>query len=738
MRKFLLILGLFYVFSSPAITALAAEILAPPAPETCAILALTSQYIDTLSDSEFQQLGTQLTKQEFKEDLKNLCIGSMSLGGKWVRNISLTGSVTTSLATFPIRFVSKFGIGFFTRKATPNPGPGLGDYMGKTFSQAIWFSAYYQQALVVFFKANPWSIVSSTVVGMDLFLAQECSPQNPRREQIQKLCKIYAKIKRMAFEGTEAAEGPGVNAGNWALKFFDFRPDDTLNAGLCKTSPQHQIKIAKRAVERLALVFKKNSITDTKIQILAPQIHGCVSIHVSSSQAEKLKMKWIDGIVLRWNDKDPIELETVDDKTLSDDQKVCRYVHGLQVSRSMNREKKRSNDFQSVQAQINASRFAQLSLKSINTDPTLLQKDAGDEKGRNIVLVISPHGIYSDEEVNEAMKYYKSLMKTRKLLVKKMNYLVDKTTDYEDCLQKQESEEHHFDAKAFDETNNAIANLSVASRMIELKQFMKQFKKVKRAWLPGRRLKQHWELVEMNTIDDIRTMVSDPHVKNLVIVSHGDSNGKVIDSGFNELPSLAFEWISPELLSLSFFSCHSSETANTYTLEESFKTQASTHPVRFLGHVNSSSIFESQNEVPTLALSSFIHDLDLALNRAEKAEALAGKVLPKQPSSSVNTCQITLEAASISKGSLGLTLNDHWIGSLYPHSIKQETFTFPCSWKAKGKNSLYLQNFNLKEETSLMSDQFTITVGEKKYAPESVFKRKDQSLKGARFIWNEN
>jgi hypothetical protein len=141
-----------------------------------------------------------------------------------------------------------------------------------------------------------------------------------------------------------------------------------------------------------------------------------------------------------------------------------------------------------------------------------------------------------------------------------------------------------------------------------------------------------------------------------------------------------FKRVSPQLESLSLFSCHSEDAAEFYDLSNLLTHQTSFHPERLLFTVKPNHIYDKKNIAPISLLGGFIKSIDHTLHaqlhsQRPSQKARQAKALPPTP-----LCTLELNHVALTTGSISVLINQHIVGVLHPASPQDDAvFSFPCN-----------------------------------------------------------
>lgn len=755
---------------------------------TCAYSSLMISYLDELPDAEVRQMleteiatyekfiqdtektasrktknlqrrtlrdlriltQTPNAREKMKENLELPCRAGVSLGSVMLRTTGMTGTLLTTAITMPIRFVAKFGIGAYMRKGTPNRSVNYSTLTGNA-GGITQVSGIVQQVVKLGLGAgNPWTLARLTVFAIDIESADVCSKVNPLNKREVRFCKNYKLIKDNEFKVTEVGEKVGVQVGTTILHTFDFQSDERQNKKICEASVKKQYRVARRAQERLNYRLKNIGVTDYEIKFTPPEIEGCIALQIiTKNEEDEIKVAQsgsgiIDGLLYSVIAKENLEITPKEPKPDPvTDEEVCQAIHGTQVAFAANQAAISERKFTVMQMVLNPKRYASMGVDSVKMPEALVYREPLEEiaNKRSLIMILAPTP-GQKEEFDKIQGEFARISAQFKNRRKKLSKLM-KTKSFQACLEKQE--DLAFNYQEFKDLSDALSSMQVANRINEFKMFRKETRQAGKKLFVFKNLRMPWEVIEFSNLNDIRRALSSPNVANVIFVSHGESNGKIIDPRFNSLPASVFEWVSPSIQSVSFFSCHTHDAIVSYKLKDHLGSQATVHPIRYVGYVNTADFLEDSNQAPSTALSGFIEDLDKQLSLAQEGTRRAQSVgrASLKPAQPIALCTVQVDQAQVIKGSFAVKVNSKWAGVLYPETTAENTkFSFPCNWLKTSGNRVFLENISLTERSSLEIQAPAVRVlngtVEKTITPltENIRRRaEDQSISALSFIW---
>jgi hypothetical protein len=703
--------------------------------QICTYSALLKSVVAQLSDQEIKDAlastGTENGRYVLNQTFDAFCIQSQSLGGGVVRAGKLAATALTTLITAPIRFIAKFGVGIWTHTRTPERGDSYAELFGSTNTGVTQIIASTYEAYRVFLlAANPWLFAASMVTSIDTRAGVLCRNQNLKTPASQNFCNNYAAIKNGEFEFTEDGEKAGVWIGKRLLHTFDFRSDDVANARICEAGLEKQMRVAHRARDRLVDSLTDLKIADTDVEILPPEVNGCVTLVVQFKDQASLDTDGpklhgiIDGLAYRLQVKkaqatptpDPTNADAEPAEDLSP-AGVCKTLYenaGIQLSIKGRRTKSQLVFY--LEAVNDAHKFMRLNWEEVPVLPSSWTGvSTNTTPGRNYILILAP----SPEQLEEYQSIkpeYDEINQQFQAESKKLSALKSVSSDYQQCLQLDET--NGFDAKKFLDLKKSVESYATVARIREYQAMLTLAKKANHHFLSAHHTKLKWEIEELKNFNDLNTLLNDPQTENVLLVSHGFENGKIVDPYFNMLPANAFEGISSHLKSISFFACHSDQSILNYHLEIILENQKSSLPIRYLGRSEGLDFLKATNEAFVPTIPQFIQDLDEKLASAQTRDDLALATLKQLPLPASNqsdtpaVCYAKLKNAKITVGAMNLRLNTKWLGILYANKPEPDReYAFPCAWlNDTGKNAAALENAGVTVHGVVDQDEVTLEI----------------------------
>lgn len=417
---------------------------------------------------------------------------------------------------------------------------------------------------------------------------------------------------------------------------------------------------------------------------------------VAFFNAANLGQKW--GASLR--NKPPRDPSKTWSEEIRDDN-FCEYLLSVNSNKT---PKFRAEEFrEALVSSFNPGLMAKPDSKIILTnDDLLLRGNVTRMAGlRNIIISLAPPEdsvrlMKSSGSWDKYNKIQKDLSKLRKVF-NKLYRLKDLNKCRELKAKKDFKYESYLELKSklesFKEESLFEQNLIVENQVNQLTSKFNLFQKTN----------LNWELIPSNSLNKVKDLLREPNVGNLIIITHsvGDYK-KMIDSTFNQYPSTYFGSISPSLMSLSFYTCHSQNILETYGLVNVLAGTPSFHQKKVINFVQENDILDDGEQVPLSGFSDFLKKVDHSLSLTLQENLLSHAFLRNNnPTKPDKVCKIEIPTNIPLSGSLSVILNREFIGNINRFEKKNE-FVFDCS-VLKNNNTLLLQNSALFEKLQVVS-----------------------------------
>jgi|GEM_PF-5209304 len=283
---------------------------------------------------------------------------------------------------------------------------------------------------------------------------------------------------------------------------------------------------------------------------------------------------------------------------------------------------------------------------------------------KNIIFTPGPTGPSYAQFKNSQAK--QSIYKDAKDKLDRDNIVLKKLLASRDLKQCQERAlKWNFNYADYIENLKLLELYPFPRQELELNLVLKQIARAKD------KFNLNWEIVPYTTVADLHQKLKSIDTKNIVIVSHGRSNGTMVDSQNVQFPQGLFSDLSPNLLSLTFFTCHSDKIVSQYTISNSLTSAPSAWKQRLLYNIQDRKSPLTGAAAPISGLRSYLKKLDKQLSRFETS-------LPYKGSNKIkldDQCEARFSNFTEGELPIGLHMNRQFIGYFDSRNTKVE---FPC------------------------------------------------------------
>ena len=639
------------------------------------------------------------TKSGYRKALEGLCQSAVTVGGGGLRATALTLSAIESAFAVPIGFTYRFGRALVGK--SPTKKASLYQVAGKQLGQSLWFTVAYQGIRLAALSGSPYLLAAYGLVAVDQALEQACENPNPKNPRELKFCAQFASIKKLYNSGADVGAKAGSSVRRWALKY--------RRTGVCELSFRKQLASGKRWLELRRDEILAWDPDVREVVLRAPDVDGCINAIVATKSDEAAarltaaKPAFVDGIAIVF--QGPGIQAAAPTPEPKNPVFVCNQARRVsaqsaQFTGSMDTYRA------AAQSLYNPGVLAPLSLVQVPSEANMKRQDLSQiGRLRNVVLLWNP----SQEDVTqaEAMKpEFKKLSKKFKRMRKDFHQL-SKPSTTEQCTQ--EVDRLDFDWEAYVKLRKEMQSFAEYKRWKEFDQLRKLVKKgaSPKFWEGSRGLK--WEIVDFHSLNEVNEVVRASDVQNIVLIGHGQGNGKIVDSWFNELPTTAFGAISPAVMSISFFSCFSQDAVESYGLREKLTAQPSYYATRWMGGVAPNEWMDLGGETPIIATTDFLKRVDdevlERVNGAQRAQAVQGSHLPILEEQ--EACGLRVPGFEVKTGAYHVRLDQRWVGTIYPPvAVSGQALQFPCAWLTPGDHQFVLTNASLVGPSTTASLEF--------------------------------
>lgn len=379
------------------------------------------------------------------------------------------------------------------------------------------------------------------------------------------------------------------------------------------------------------------------------------------------------------------------------DENLCSYLHNLRQSRSSLESEKQTRE--ALVANLNPELMAYPEfneLESLHNSKNY--KDIRHVRGlRNVIISLSPSADKIKTMISsgswDTYLYLKNKLGKQVSIYNKLY----RSSNLEKCERIKSKKK--FSLIAYNKLKIDLNKFTTESLYEQHLLVKKQVDRINKKFnLQSTKLQ--WELISYGDLNMIHKILSSRDISNVVLIAHSSSEfKKIIDVNMNQVPTSFFSTLSPTIMSLSFYTCHSHNITETYDLKSKLKNQFSYFPKRFLNFVKPNEIL-AEGETPLMGLEAYLRRLDRELALQLEENLLEMTFLSGSDEYlEQKTCNLKIGNFSLQSGSLSLILNKSFLGQVKQNELNR-TFSFPCHL-LKEKNTLLLQNNSLQEKIKL-------------------------------------
>ncbi len=313
--------------------------------------------------------------------------------------------------------------------------------------------------------------------------------------------------------------------------------------------------------------------------------------------------------------------------------------------------------------------------------------------GYNVIFSIDPPQDVLDSADLDAMKLrYAELNRKIKVMLPELRGIASASSVVQ-CVAR--AEKSSFDFASFEKLAEERNSLRILD---QVKEAAKADQIIERTL---GHLKLQWQVVHSTDLMAVHRALSHPGLKNVVILSHGLTGGKLVDSRLSEYPLGFFSDLSPELRSISIFACHGEDIVKTYHLETLVTSTLSEAGTRRIFVSDGTSLAGMEDLVPIAAFRHFMRHVDHTLFEVPAEEPMGP--LESTPAS----CEAHFTGLDITHGTFGFALNGQFIGSANAgdHDL---VLTYPCAIANRARNILVIHGISLLGPSAIESLDFQI------------------------------
>jgi len=398
----------------------------------------------------------------------------------------------------------------------------------------------------------------------------------------------------------------------------------------------------------------------------------------------------------------------------------CHYLENVSARKSSKQKAVETREV--LMENLNPGSLAKPTLTPYLSSADLLFKESPVKMARlrNVVISLAP----SSEAIEKMLKSgewddYLILKKKVSHLTKLYNKLY-RLKDIEACQQLKA--ESHFSLAEYQELKQKLQEMKTPAFYEQGLVIQEQFQSLNSKFNLFPKLKMNWDFVSANTLQEVHNVLTSRDVGNVILITHSIGEyKKLVDSHFNQYPTTFFKNLSPSLMSLSFFTCHSQNILKTYDLESILNSTKTIHQERWLNFVASHDWSTSPDTVPGMGFKDFFesvdHRLSLSLQENILSQSLSNLERELGPE---ELCHLNIKLNKAYEAGLSVVFNKYFIGHIGNES--SHFITFPCSI-LKARNSILFQNSSLLSAITqtpslsemILNDQEVNVMSEKNY-----------------------
>lgn len=620
-----------------------------------------------------------------QKTLASACEVARIGGGASVRTTALTASTITAAMSVPLRFVYRFGRGLITGVPDAKKAEGFYEKYGFKIGSSVPSSlAYRGLKTVIFAGASPYLLPLYLSPMIDFYAQKVCVEVNELNPNEKKFCNNLKKIKTVSNKSVDKADDYGAKFNRFLDKKINFRGDDEQNLRLCKRGVDKQIKVATRIVKRALPELQEKYKGLKNLIVLPPGPNSCVKLGVVVENDEELakigfELGFImDGMELLYEVESKTNFAEFFKTRLGQDEMDVCLILNEQKARS-NPEGKKEQSEQLMGLLFNPGKYAPADAKAypVKAESLVSMPITANGELKNIIFVIGPSREQREEWdlLKPAYEALNEELKDQQKILRKLY----KKHNYEACKEKLEKE--HFDFAHYKEIKKSLAQFKLSDLMTQNDALVKQLKQTTRNLVGMQKTKLHWEIANVNNMREIHQSLHDQNVGNILIVAHGETNGKIVDSNHDEVPSTFFKWISPSIMSVNFYSCHSGKGTEVYGFTDLMQNEPSYHQQRYSYFLGENDFLGESELAPIMAFGTFLESIDKKLQVAMKDNVRYQTIHRHElkPAPVQEICQMKFENFVVKEGSFGVTLNRKFVG-LKREKETLNSFSFPCAW----------------------------------------------------------
>ena len=202
-------------------------------------------------------------------------------------------------------------------------------------------------------------------------------------------------------------------------------------------------------------------------------------------------------------------------------------------------------------------------------------------------------------------------------------------------------------------------------------------------------LQLKWELIQITDLEDVRVMLNDPSIRNVIIIAHASTQGLLLDSYSNQYPAAFFNLVSPSLQSLAIFSSYGEEVRQIYELDRRLDT-ASLARQRLI-------FTETGSKFRVQGFPHFLRVVDREI-------ALKLPTHIPSPQKYYWGCRLDLSGVKVLSGDYGIFLGSAFISVIRSSEPVPSEVEFDCGLLTNNQPRLMISNLRVNNSSNLSLD----------------------------------
>lgn len=654
-------------------------------------------------------LGKKNKRENLNLFFDQLCTIGSSLTGHTVRGVLSTSTLIMQTIMFPIKYTFHFGKGVIKGYDDPKMVQGMYEKWGTDYLKVGPESLIYRGLKAVLFSGgNPYLLPIYFIPMMEYYAQKKCEIINENNELEVKFCSRLKKIKASMLKVVDKGESRGVKVHAWLDNLINFKSDKKLNKRICHKDIRHQIKLSEKTILKHEKKLKELYPEIIEFKVLKPRPDECVQIEVAVSHDEDVvKVSqglgyFLDGISLKVLNK--VDL-SVDYRPSEEEFKtdVCKVIQFEKSLKNIDDASQANEDV--LMTVFNPKKLIPFAQKSIDTKTELMVKQDRKTFGnlKDVIFIIAP-SLLEKKRWEEIKPHYEELTDKFKKLKKQLRSLI-KENNYSSCHKK--AEEYEFNFEQFKTMKSDVAKFELADLITQNDFLTKKLKSSIKGLFGNHKLRLNWQVIQSNRIEDVFLRLREGDISNALIIAHGMENGKIVDSTLADYPTTFFEWLNPSVMSINFYSCHSSQAYKTYNFEKIFSKSESFHQKRSVTYLEDNQFLGGTGLAPIVAVEEHLKRLDLELALNSKDNLLNQELNQFRVMSEEVLCRMELEDFDIEKGIYSFTSKQRLVGLIRKDMASH--FQFPCSYLEDGP-TFVMENRLLLEKSKLKTLDFKVKI----------------------------